>query len=235
MSKLQEKFPFDFSPNGGTIHDLGDSYTKETKRIYDLLNDIRENNEGTTEPQPKQLMISENGKIYIRSLDNDRWVHIGDYDNTNGIPILNANITGSASKFGAVPINTIDLKDGDVFIYDAINNQFTNKRVPVIDEKTGAINVNSTGSVAKLINIPIVTEAIEDGQILVYRPALGGFVNESKASIGAGRALNLLINDTPFVDYSGTETKNVRLVATTEEEPIDDNVRTKSVVWLKPV
>ena len=63
MSNLKEKFPFDFSPNGGTIHDLGDSYTKEIKRIYDLLNDIRENNEGTTEPQPKQLMISENGKI----------------------------------------------------------------------------------------------------------------------------------------------------------------------------
>ena len=140
MSKLTEKYPFDFSPNGGTIHELGESYVKETERIYDLLNDIRENNEGTTEPQPKQLMISESGKIYIRSLNNMGWVYIGELKENLGLnelgfikredigldienpTILDIDIKGNAGKIGGYPVLTTNFQDGEVYNIEGEEN-----------------------------------------------------------------------------------------------------------------
>ena len=201
MSKLQEKFPFDFSPQGGTIHDLGDSYTKETKRIYDLLNDIRENNEGTTEPQPKQLMISENGKIYIRSLTNMEWVYIGELKENLGL-----------NELGFVKKEDIGL---------SVNGNI--------------LNIDISGNCGKIGGQPIITDAIEDGEVLVYRPAKGGFVNETKASGVGAKELIFSVNEVPIIGYSGIVTTNVRMIATTEEEPVEDYFNKKAFIWIKPV
>ena len=202
MSKLTEKFPFDFSPNGGTIHDLGDSYTKETKRIYDLLNDIRENNEGTTEPQPKQLMISENGKIYIRALNNMGWVYIGELKENLGL-----------NELGFIKREDIG--------FDAEN--------PTI------LDIDIKGNAGKLGGYPIITTNFQDGEVLVYRPSLGGIVNETKASGVGAKELAILINDLLVFQYSGVATRNLRMFSTTEEEPTSDETTSKAMVWLKPV
>lgn len=202
MSKLQEKFPFDFSPNGGTIHDLGDSYTKETKRIYDLLNDIRENNEGTTEPQPKQLMISENGKIYIRALNNMGWVYIGELKENLGL-----------NELGFVKKEDIGLNPDNPTVLD-------------IDIK---------GNCGKIAGYPLITTNFQDGEVLVYRPSLGGIVNETKASGVGAKELAILVNDILVFQYSGVATRNLRMFATTEEEPTSDETTSKAMIWLKPV
>ena len=202
MSKLQEKFPFDFSPNGGTIHDLGDSYTKETKRIYDLLNDLRENNEGTTEPQPKQLMISENGKIYIRALNNMGWVYIGELKENLGL-----------NELGFIKREDIGL---DI-------------------ENPTILDVDIKGNAGKIGGYPVLTTNFQDGEVLVYRPSLGGIVNETKASGVGARELAILVNDLLVFQYSGVATRNLRMFATTEEEPQADETTSKAMVWLKPV
>lgn len=256
MSKLTVKFPFDFTPNGGTVHDLGYSYTKEIERIYDLLNDIRENDEGVNEPQPKQLMVSETGKIYIRSLDNMSWVYMGELKQNFGLqeldfvkkedinfglsddgetPLLNVNISGSASKFGAVTVKADSLKDGDVFVYDSANNLFVNKNVPVIDPVTGMIDVSTTGNCGTIAGIPLLTTNIQDGEVIVYRPSLGGFVNETKASGVGAKELAFLVNDILLFQYSGVATRNLRVVATTAEEPTEDETASKALFWFKPV
>ena len=202
MSKLQEKFPFDFSPNGGTIHDLGDSYTKETKRIYDLLNDIRENNEGTIEPQPKQLMISDNGKIYIRALNNMGWVYIGELKENLGL-----------NELGFIKREDIGL--------DAEN--------PTI------LDIDIKGNAGKIGGYPVLTTNFQDGEVLVYRPSLGGIVNETKASGVGAKELAILVNDILVFQYSGVATRNLRIFATTKEEPTSDGTTSKAMVWLKPI
>ena len=201
MSKLTEKFPFDFSPQGGTVHDLGESYTKEVKRIYDLLNDIRENNEGTIEPQPKQLMITENGKIYIRSLNNMEWVYIGELKENLGL-----------NELGFVKKEDIGL-----------------------GENGNILDIDIKGNCGKIAGIPILTTSIEDGEILVYRPAMGGFINETKTSGVGAKELAFLVNDLLVFQYSGVATRNLRLIATTIEEPTSDEITSKAMVWLKPV
>ena len=181
MSKLTEKFPFDFSPQGGTVHDLGESYTKEVKRIYDLLNDIRENNEGTIEPQAKQLMITENGKIYIRSLNNMEWVYIGELKENLGL-----------NELGFVKKEDIGL-----------------------GENGNILDIDIKGNCGKIGGYPILTTNFQDGEVLVYRPSLGGIVNETKASGVGAKELAFLVNDLLVFQYSGVATRNLRLLATT--------------------
>ena len=201
MSKLTEKFPFDFAPQGGTVHDLGESYTKETKRIYDLLNDIRENNEGTTEPQPKQLMITENGKIYIRSIDNMKWVYMGEVKENFGLHELG----------------------------------FLKKEDIGLGENGNILDIDIKGNCGKIGGYPIITTNFQDGEVLVYRPSFGGIVNETKASGVGAKELAFLVNDLLVFQYSGVATRNLRLLATTEEEPTSDGITSKAMVWLKPV
>lgn len=201
MSKLTEKFPFNFVPNGGTIHELGESYVKEIDNIYKQLNDIRENNEGTAEPQPKQLMISETGKIYIRSLNNMGWVYIGELKENLGL-----------NDLGFVKREDIGMS-----------------------ENSNILDIDIKGNCGKIGGYPILTTAIQDGEILVYRPSLGGFINETKAGGVGAKEVSFCVNDIVITQYSGVETRNVRMFATTEEEPVDNGTFTKAFVWLKPV
>ena len=201
MSKLTEKFPFNFVPNGGTIHELGESYVKEIDNIYKQLNDIRENNEGTIEPQPKQLMISENGKIYIRSLNNMGWVCIGELKENLGLNELG----------------------------------FVKKEDIGMSENGNILDIDIKGNCGKIGGYPILTTNFQDGEVLVYRPSLGGIVNETKASGVGAKELAFLVNDLLVFQYSGVATRNLRLMATTEEEPTSDEVTSKAMVWLKPV
>lgn len=202
MSKLQEKFPFNFVPNGGTIHELGECYVNEIPNIYKQLNDIRENNEGTTEPQPKQLMISENGKIYIRALNNMGWVYIGELKENLGL-----------NELGFIKREDIGLNPDNPTILD-------------IDIK---------GNCGKIAGYPLITTNFQDGEVLVYRPSLGGIVNETKASGVGAKELAILVNDILVFQYSGVATRNLRMFATTEEEPTSDETTSKAMVWLKPV
>lgn len=243
MSKLTPKLPFDFSPRGGMIHDLGNSYVNEVEAIYSHLNSLRENAEiPGVEPQPHQFKISDSGKIYIRNTENTDWVLLGEIKENFGMKdtgfmdktdlgfapaekegeknSLSVNITGNAAQIANVLIAVQALADGEALVYDAVSKRFVNKKVPIIDELTGKINVSTTGSAGALGDKPVLTTNIQDGEILVYRPSMGGFVNETKATgVGAKEISFTLNNDISLGSYSGTATTNISLLALGKEEP----------------
>lgn len=243
MSKLTPKMPFEFSPRGGMVHDLGHSYVTEIEAIYQHLNNLRENaEEPGVEPQAHQIKITDNGKLYIRNTDNSAWVYIGEANKENlGMKAngfvdqtdlgftaaevegekntLSVNITGNAAQIANVLIAAQSLQDGDALIYDAVNKRFVNKQVPVIDAN-GKINVSTTGSAGQLGDKPVLTTNIQDGEILVYRPSLGGFVNETKATGVGAKELSFTINrDIALGSYSGVATTNLSLLAYGTEVP----------------
>lgn len=245
MAKLREVKPFDFSPRGGTIHELGDSYVTEIANIYKLLNELRENAAGTEEPQAHQVKISENGKLYIRNTANTDWVYMGDVKENFGLndlgfvkqadigfsgtdKPLDFSITGNAGKIAETIISVESLDDGEALVYSALKNAFVNRKVPVIDETTGAINVDTTGNAGKIAGRVIKTDNLEDGEILVYRASLNCFVNETKVAGVGAKALSISANGMVVATYSGTNTVDVPIVAS--EEP-EGNV--KPPFWLK--
>lgn len=256
MAKLKEKKPFDFSPRGGTIHEFGDSYVTEIAEIYRLLNELRENEEGTEEPQAHQIKISNQGKLYIRNTDNSAWTYIGEVNKKNlGLKeigfvdktdlgftaadtdgeknTLAVNISGNAAQIANVLIAVKNaLADGEALVYNSNTQRFVNQKVAVVDPDTGKINVDTTGSASKIGNKPILSTNLQDGEILVYRPSLGGFVNETKATGVGAKEISFVINtDVRLGSYSGIATKNISLLATSEIEPTDTDA-TKPPMWV---
>ena len=256
MAKLKEKKPFDFSPRGGTIHEFGDSYVTEIAEIYRLLNELRENEEGTEEPQAHQIKISDQGKLYIRNTDNSVWTYIGEVNKENlGLKdigfidkadlgftaaesdgdknTLDVNISGNAAQIANVLIAVKNaLADGEALVYNSNTQRFTNQKVAVIDPDTGKINVDTTGNAGRIGGKPVLSTNIQDGEILVYRPSLGGFVNETKATGVGAKEISFVINtDIRLGKYSGIATTNISLLATSETEPTDTDA-SKPPVWV---
>lgn len=247
MARFKEVKPFDFSPRGGTIHEMGDSYVTEIAAIYKLLNELRENAAGTEEPQPHQIKITENGKFYIRNTANTEWVYMGDVKENFGLnelgfvkqadigfsgtdKPLNFDITGNAGKIAETIISVESLDDGEALVYSALKNAFINRKVPVIDETTGTINVDTTGNAGKIAGRLIKTDNLEDGEVLVYRASLNCFVNETKISGVGAKALSISANGTVIATYSGTSTVDVPMVDSAAEEPAGI---VKPPFWLK--
>lgn len=245
MAQYSEKYPFDYSPRGGTVDELGACYVDEIRKIYQLLNELRENKEGTTEPQPNQIMISSTGKVYIRAANNASWVFIGDVAENLGLNALgfvkktdigldsSGNITGNSTKIANATIDTNSLANNQVLAYDATNNKWVNKTVAMVNSE-GKIVGSVTGGANTIASYPILTTNIQDGEILVYRPSLGGFVNETKAAGVGAREISFVVNGISLASYSGTATTNVSLVDTTSTEPTGTTY-TKPPIWLKPI
>lgn len=117
-------------------------------------------------------------------------------------------------------------------VYNSNTQRFTNQKVAVIDPVTGTINVDTTGSAGKIGDKPVLSANIQDGEILVYRPSLGGFVNETKVTGVGAKEISFVINtDILLGAYSGIATKNISLLAISETEPTDTDA-TKPPVWV---
>lgn len=250
MAKIIIKFPFDYSPRGGTIDELGACYVDEIKRIYEILNMLRENQQGTDEPQAHQLMINDNGNIYIRNTQNTDWVMVGKVAENFGLhdlgfirqedigftpdsDVLDINIKGNAGKLASKEISVTALKNNDALVYNSIDDKWLAAQVPVIDSRTNAISVDTLGNAAKIANKTILTSGIDDGEVLVYRTASGGFVNEPKAAgTGAGKTLAMYHNGELFVEYNGSIFKDIQFIQYTKDEPDGSSVP-KPLIWLK--
>lgn len=242
--QYSEKYPFDYSPRGGTIDELGASYVDEIKRIYAIINELRENREGTQEPQPFQLMVSDQGKVYFRAKDNMSWVYMGEVKENFGLNQLgfvtkediglddSGNINGNANKMANAVIDAENVQGNQVLVYDATYNKWVNKTVALVDEQTGVIQGSVSGGANSIANFPIKTENIQDGEILVYRPSLGGFVNETKAAGIGAKEISFVVNGVSLASYSGTATTNVGMIAVGPTEP-DGVDYTKPPVWIK--
>ena len=256
MASLEVQFPIDFRANGDTVHDYAKKHIDEIDRVYDILNTVRENREGSYEPQAHQIKISDQGKLYIRNTDNSAWTYIGEVNKENLVlkeicfidktdlvftaaevdgekNTLAVNISGNAAQIANVLIAVKSaLADGEALVYDSNAQRFTNQKVAVIDPVTGKINVDTTGSAGKIGDKPVLSTNIQDGEILVYRPSLGGFVNETKATGVGAKEISFVINtDILLGAYSGTATANISLLATSETEPTDTDA-TKPPVWV---
>lgn len=290
MAQYSERYPFDYSARGGTIDELGASYVDEIKRIYQILNDVRENAEGSAEPQPHQLMVSSTGKIYIRSNDNKSWIYLGESEENLGLNSLGfvkktdiglddtGNIAANTTKMADANIVVPDLADGESIVYDknnnrwvnkkpalinnvtgliegsprdiagatvavntvqdnhalvfdVINNRWVNKPIALVDPATGIIQGSVSGGANSIANFPIKTENIQDGEILVYRPSLGGFVNETKTSGIGAKEVSFVVNGISLASYSGTTTTNVGLLTVSDTEP-DGAEYSRPPVWL---
>lgn len=253
MSKWQPKFPFDFAPRRGTIHELGQCYVDEIAYIFTLLNMLRTNSTGDTDPEPFQLKIDETGKLYGRNSDNTEWVLLGSIAKYFGLQeagfltkddinfpaeeggAFGIDISGNAAKIAntAIEVNGT-LAHNEALVYDANKQKLTNKLVPVVDKQTGAISLDTTGNAGKIAGKPILTEAIDDGEVLVFRASKGGFVNEQKSNaIGTGKSLVIYFDARSIADYNGTTYKDLHIMQFTATEPDGVSV-TKPLLWLKP-
>ena len=243
MAELNTKYPIDFRANGDSVHEYADNHIREIDRIYDIINTVRENKEGSYEPQAHQIMISSEGKFYIRNTENTSWVYIGEVNQENlglknigfvdqtdlgfskaetsgELNSLDVNIKGNAAKIANVLIAAQALADGQALVYDDVSQRFINRKVPIIDDLTGTISVSTTGSAGSIGDKPVLTDNIQDGEILVYRPSLGGFVNETKATGVGAKEISFVINkDISLGAYSGTATTNISLLAYGKDVP----------------
>ncbi|PWM78669.1 MAG: hypothetical protein DBY32_04100 [Phascolarctobacterium sp.] len=253
MSKWSAKFPFDFSPRRGTIHELGQCYVDEIERIYELLNDLRTNNAGDDDPEPFQIKIDDTGKIYIRNADNDEWLLLGSAAKYFGLKeagfltkadinfpeeeggAFGIDITGNAGKIANTAIEvTGSFADNQALVYDANKQKLTNKLVPIVNSETGAISCDTTGNAGKVAGKPIITESLDDGEVLVFRASQGGFVNEPKSNaIGSGKSLVIYFDGRTIADYNGTIYRDLHIMQFTATQP-DGVTVTKPLLWLKP-
>ena len=251
MTKLKEKFPFNFAPRRGTIHELGQCYVDEIAYIYTLLNMLRTNSGGDIDPEPFQIKIDENGKMYARNSDNTEWLLLGsiakyfglkeagfltkdDLPKATGSDAFAIDITGNAGKIANTAIEAVGaLAHDEALVYDTNKQKFTNKKVAVVNSETGTISVDTTGNAGKIAGKQILTEAIADGEVLVYRASQGGFVNEQKSNaIGSGKSLVMYFDGRTLVDYNGTVYKDLHFMQFTATEPAGTTV-TKPLLWLK--
>lgn len=252
MTKLKEKFPFNFAPRRGTIHELGQCYVDEIAYIYTLLNMLRTNSVGDIDPEPFQIKIDENGKMYARSSDNTEWLLLGsiakyfglkeagfltkdDLPKATGSDAFAIDIAGNAGKIANTAIEAVGaLAHDEALVYDTNKQKFTNKKVAVVNSETGTISVDTTGNAGKIAGKQILTEGLDDGEVLVYRASKGGFVNELKSNtIGTGKSLVMYFDARSVADYNGTAYKDVHLMHFTATEP-DGEAVTKPLLWLKP-
>lgn len=257
MTQLKPTYPFKFAPRQGTIHELGQSYVNELEEIFAHLNNLRSNAAGDEEPEAFQMKIDSNGKIYIRNADNNEWIFVGEVKKNFGLDeagfvkkedlgldktgggeaknTLSVNITGNAGKIANAEIAVSgNLADNEALVYSANQQKFTNQKVAVVDKTTGLLNLDTTGNAGKIAGKPILTEAIDDGEVLVYRTSKGGFVNEQKSNaIGSGKSLVLYFDGRSVADYNGTTYKDLHLIQLATTEPDGVSV-TKPLLWLKP-
>ena len=82
--------------------------------------------------------------------------------------------------------------------------------IPVIGAN-GILNFDTTGNAGKLAGIAVTADKIKDGQVLTYRAASGGWRNEDKGTVGAGKSLVIRDGEDTLVDFSGDETKELDL------------------------
>ena len=93
-------------------------------------------------------------------------------------------------------------------------------KVPIINEANNTISIDTTGNAGKIGGVSVATTNIQDGEILVYRPSQGGFVNETKATGVGAKEISFVINkDISLGAYSGTATTNISLLAYGKDVP----------------
>ena len=74
MARLTEKNPLDYRSGGDTIDDFAQKYMKEIKRLYDILNDLREHKESEL-PEAYAVKV-EGDTLYIRNGANSTWLEL---------------------------------------------------------------------------------------------------------------------------------------------------------------
>lgn len=199
-------FELDYRPNGDTVDDFAQKYMKEIPRIYEIITNIQGNKVFNDDDLTAGQLKAEDGNLYIRNSVNSKWILIGSSDKAY-----------------------LGLADAGFLGRDDLD-----KVVPKIDAETGMISVGTTGNAGKIAGRVIVTDALADGEVLVYRASLNAFVNESKSAIGQAKSLIFNLNGINILDYNGSSTKTVSLpsVVTSAEVPIN---QVRNSMWIKPI
>lgn len=147
---------------------------------------------------------------------------------------IHGNVTGYASGLSGIPVNIAGINEDYVLAYDSTTHTFVARTRGALNDDdiahseadvgkvvtlndNGMIPFSITGNAAKILGKAIVSDGLQDGQILVYRTATNQFVTEAKGTIGAGKSLILRNSGDLIATYDGSETTNVDL-----HEVIDD-------------
>lgn len=189
MSKIL--FELDYRPNGDTVDDFAQKYMKEIPRIYEILTSIQGNQVFNPNDVAAGQLKVENGNLYIRNSDNNDWTLLGSSDKTylglgdSGflldtdlnvlIPkiddktgLISVGTTGNAGKIAGKTITTTDVQDGEVLVYRASINGFTNETKnatgqgkSLIFVLNGVNIVDYNGSSTQSVNLPSVVTSAE--------------------------------------------------------------------------
>ena len=204
MAELQQKYPLDYRIGGDTIDDFAQKYIKEIPRIYQFLNNARGlNSEGPEQVDPTKYQLkAEDDKLYIRNKENTDWVYLGEIK----------------PCFGFTPsVDTRLLNEEDIASKPGEAGKI------LVTNEAGLLEVSITGNAAKIGEKTIQINSLSDGEILVYRSSTGSFVNESKGTIGLGKALTITYDKQSLGTYSGNnettiEVKPPTMIGATDEE-----------------
>lgn len=199
-------FELDYRPNGDTVDDFAQKYMKELPRIYEIITNIQGNKVFNSDDLTAGQLKAENGNLYIRNSVNSDWVLIGSSDK---------------AYLGMADAGFLHEEDLNVL-------------VPKIDPQTGLIGAGTAGNAGKIAGKTISTENLADGEVLVYRASVNGFVNEGKNAVGQAKSLIFNLNGINIVDYNGSSTETVKLpsVVMSAEVPLNQQ---RNSMWIKPI
>lgn len=192
MAQYEEQNQLDYRQGGDTVDDFAQKYMKEISRIYQFLNNLREHNSKgvhQVEPQPYQLK-AEDGKIYIRSEENDEWFFLFDVKYRMGL---------------------VKSAESDILTTDDITDSKEPGKLVRLNE-AGILPVDIAGNAGKIAGIINEINNLQDGQVLTYRAASNSWRNEDKGVVGSGRAMAVKINDALIAEYAGDASNELNFV-----------------------
>ena len=116
----------------------------------------------------------------------------------------------NAATIGNKPVRVNSLAENHTLVYDATNERWVNKEVPIVTE--GVLNANISGSAAKWSGRSAFLSALQDGQVLVWSESNNCFVNRDQRAVGNARSLVLSQDENLLAEFNGDERKVVNIV-----------------------
>ena len=215
----------------GTIHA---DITGSTSQIAGLDVDISNRNVGYV------LSISSTGTLkFIKVFNEDDVTTTGETGKLVRVAddgTIKGKIAGSATELSGVKIDTTNMKDGYVPVYNVESDTFIFKPKDEVAKTTstetgeigkniivsedGTAHINITGSASAVDGVDVEISDLQDGDVLVYHVSTGTLRNEPKNTVGTGKSLILKDGAKVLGDYNGANTTVVDVAEVIENSNI---------------
>ena len=163
-----------------------------------------------------------------------------DYSGSDKTPRLDRNtgkgnfdISGSADKILGYPVETANLKDGQVLMFDNAKQKWVNQPKDAViqseisnnggankiveTDNNGFAQVSISGSAAAIDGVNVSASNPDDGDTLVYHRATNSFRAEPKGAAGDGKTLTFTKSGNTVAEYNGAKETAIDLTAAAQD------------------